>query len=426
MHRREYFSRIVQSTVEPPISQLMQTALTNPDLISLAAGFVDQATLPVDIVRQSLTELLGRPHAARRALQYGTTIGDADLRRCLLRRLESEEGLAEDSLGALLGRTIVTTGSQQLLYLIAEALLDPGDIVLVESPSYFVFLGVLESRGVRMIGVDIDEGGLCLDSLRERLTEIDDRGDLERVKLIYTVSEHGNPSGLCLEESRRGPLVEMARNWSRHHPILILEDAAYRGLTYVETEPRSVWSHDPAGDHVILARTFSKTLSPGLKLGYGILPAPLARAVLALKGNHDFGSSNFVQMLLEHVLQDGSYDQQMSLLRETYERKCRVILRALSESFRGHEGQVTWTTPRGGIYVWMTFPPEISTDREGALFERCLAEGVLYVPGSYSFAPEPGPVPTNHARICFGVPGDDELIEGVRRLSAAYKDCLSC
>ena len=164
-------------------------------------------------------------------------------------------------------------------------------------PTYFVFLGVLQTRGARAIGIEIDEGGMKLDALEATLEALETRGELDRVKLIYTISEHSNPSGISLAEDRRGPLVDLARRWSKRQRIHILEDAAYRGLNYEGDEPSSVWRHDPEGETVILARTFSKTFSPGIKLGFGVLPADLVGPVVSLKGNHDFGTTNLTQQI---------------------------------------------------------------------------------------------------------------------------------
>src|SRR5436305_374368 len=165
----------------------MQTALANPGLISLAAGFVDQQSLPHEATARVASEILGDPVEGRRALQYGTTIGDVELRRQLVELLERNERVPVGSFEAILPRLVVTNGSAQLLYLVAEALLDPGDIVLVEAPTYFVFLGVLQTRGARAIGVEIDEGGMKLDALEGTLEALEARGELDRVKLIYTV-----------------------------------------------------------------------------------------------------------------------------------------------------------------------------------------------------------------------------------------------
>lgn len=414
-------------TTTPAISTLMQMALDQPGLISLAAGFVDQETLPVDGTAREVAALRAEPVEGRRALQYGATAGDVALRSRLIGLIEASEGAEAGSYEHLLPRTVVTTGSQQLLYLVAEALVDPGDVVIVELPTYFVFLGVLESRGARVIGVETDEHGLRLDALDAALAGLEAEGQLERVKLIYTISEHSNPTGISLAEDRRAPLVALARKWSKKHRIFILEDSAYRGLTYDGREPPSVWRHDPEGDTVILARTFSKTFSPGLKTGYGVLPPALVGPVLRLKGNHDFGSSNFNQVLIERLIGDGSYDTQVRTLVGRYRSKRDVMLAALEEHLGGIDG-VSWTHPAGGLYVWLTLPEGFDAGLDGPLFPKCVGEGVLYVPGSYAFAEGSGsgagPVPRNHARLCYGVAGEAELVEGVRRLARALAGCL--
>lgn len=405
-------------TGDSPISDLMARALDCPDLISLAAGFVDYETLPVEATARAVQAILADPSEGRRALQYGTTRGDVRLRR-LLAQLVLGGDSSQSELDGVAERLVVTSGSQQLLYLVAEALVDPGDIVLVESPTYFVFLGVLETRGARVVGVEVDEGGLRIDALEACLAQLDAQGQLDRVKLIYTVSEHSNPTGLSLDAERRRALVQVARSWSRAHPIHVLEDAAYRGLTYDGLEPPSVWSHDPTGETVILARTFSKTFSPGLKIGYGVLPEPLVAPILALKGCHDFGSAHFAQQLLEHVVCDGHYARQVARLRETNRRKRDAMMAALDEHLGRFADQVAWTRPLGGLYVWLALPPYIDTSRNGRFFTRCLEEGVLYVPGAFCFADEPAPRPSHHARLTFAATPEPGLNEGIKRLARA-------
>lgn len=415
-------------TGHPVIHDLMKAALADPTLISLAAGFVDQGSLPVDATAEAIAGVLSDPIEGRRALQYGTTLGDFGLRSQILRLLEKGERRTEGAYEGALPRVVVTQGSQQLLYLVAEALLDPGDIVLVESPTYFVFLGVLETRGARVIGIPIDEGGLRLDALDATLAEIEARGELDRVKLIYTITEHSNPTGLSLAEDRRGPLVDLARRWSKYRRIYILEDAAYRGLTYGDgPEPRSVWAHDEAdgGDSVILARTFSKTFSPGMKTGFGVLPEALVAPILGLKGNHDFGTSNLLQVALGRLLTDGGYTRQVAALKGMYRRKRDVTLAALDDQFAGLDAGFTWTRPEGGLFIWFSAPKGVDLGPLGPVWARCKDEGVIYVPGQYAFADEPTPPETNHARLCFGVPSERDLVEGVRRLAAALSDCLA-
>ncbi|MBX6314417.1 MAG: PLP-dependent aminotransferase family protein, partial [Isosphaeraceae bacterium] len=221
---------------------------------------------------------------------------------------------------------------------------------------------------------------------------------------------------------RRAGLGVRAGRFSKRNRIFLLEDAAYRGLTYEGTEPPSVWSHDPDGQVVILARTFSKTFSPGLKTGWAVLPESLVAPIINLKGNHDFGSNHFAQQLLERVIACGHYDRQIERLKGIYRRKRDVMLGALEEHFGRFEGAVSWTRPKGGLYVWLTLPEGVDTGPDGALFTRSLERGVLYVPGCYAFAAEPGPVPRHHARLTFGVTAEAGLVEGIRRLAAALAD----
>ncbi len=323
----------------------------------------------------------------------------------------------------MLPRTIVTTGSQQLLYWWPRRCSIPATSSW-SSRRPISCSSECWRRGAHVIGVRTDAGGLRLDVLEHTFIDLEARGLLDRVKLIYTVTEHANPTGISLAKERRGPLVELVRRWSKRQRIYILEDAAYRGLTFDEAEPPSVWRHDPTGDTVILARTFSKTFSPGLKTGYGILPGPLLDAVLRLKGNQDFGSSHFMQQLLERLIIDGSFERHVAGLVGIYRRKCDVMLAALDEHLGPFEDVVSWTRPRGGFIVWLTVPEGLDTGPDGPLFSRSVNEGVLYVPGAYCFAEEPGPAPRNHARLCFGVPGEAELDEGARRLAAALAECL--
>jgi 2-aminoadipate transaminase len=406
-------------TDDSPISDLMARALAAPDLISLAAGFVDQGTLPAAPVAEAAAGMLADPIEGKRSLQYGTTRGDLHLRRRLVAFLEQSEGAKPGEFDHFLDRTVVTSGSQQLLYLVAEALLDPGDIVLVESPTYFVFLGVLQTRGAEVIGIETDGRGMRIDALEATLADLERQGRLDRVKLIYTIPEHSNPTGLSLASDRRAALVKVAEAHSKSHRIYILEDAAYRGLTFEGAEPPSVWSHDASGETVILARTFSKTFSPGLKTGYGVIPDALLKPILNLKGLHDFGSNHFVQEVIERAMSDGAYERQIALLRTRYKAKRDALLSALDTHLGPFGVDVSWTRPNGGLYVWITFPEGVDTGRDGSFFSRCVDEGVLYVPGAFAFPDLPEPGPRNTARLSFGVASEPALFEGARRLASA-------
>lgn len=397
----------------------MQQAVQNPQVISLAAGLVDQASLPVDEVRLASARLLSDESQARQALQYGTTAGADRLRRILVAHLATLEGCRVDQLGVDAEQVILTTGSQQLLSLVAEALVDPGDVVLVAAPTYFAFLGTLNGVGARIIPVAADADGMCTDALETALESLERDGELPRVKLIYIVSWYENPSGISLSASRRRAVVEIARRWSREHRIFVLEDAAYRELHYDGPLLPSVWSFDETRETVILAQTFSKSFSPGLRVGFGVVPRELVGPLCDRKGNEDFGSANFNQHLLATVFEQGLYADHVRILRETYRRKRDAMLAAANRYF-GNIAEVEWVHPHGGLYVWMTLPESVATGFESPLFERAAkVEQVMYVPGEVCYAGPAHLKPRNQMRLSFGTQTLAGIDEGMRRLAHA-------
>src|SRR5438552_793039 len=208
-------SDLAGRTPEQPISHFMKLALENPGLISLAAGFVDEASLPAADFRVAIDHILSRPEIARAALQYGTTQGHPPLREQLLARLAAADGMTPKAMGLTTDDVLITAGSQQLLYLLGEALLDTGDIVITEAPSYFVYHATLAARGVRVLAVPMDDEGLSADGLEELLQRLDQEGALGRLKMVYTVDYFQNPSGLTLSRARRQRLMELVKRYSR-------------------------------------------------------------------------------------------------------------------------------------------------------------------------------------------------------------------
>jgi 2-aminoadipate transaminase len=412
-----------QQTEEPPISYFMQQAVENPRLISLAAGLVDPASLPADEVRAAVNELLADPACAQAALQYGTTQGHGPLRDKLLRHILALDDLKPGDVGFTADDIVVTTGSQQMLYLLGEMLLNPGDIVITEAPSYFVYHGILGSLGIRTLTVPMDDDGMNTDALEELLARLETAGELPRVKLIYTVDYFQNPTGLTLSLPRRRRLLELAQRFSKTQRILILEDAAYRELRFVGADVPSIKSFDRANEHVILAMTFSKPMAPGLKTGYGVLPRDLVGPLLRFKGNHDFGSSNLNQHILDRILASGTYQRHVEHLRGVYRAKRDTLLDALTEEFPPALSPLRWTRPEGGMYVWLRCPPQLETGPGSRFMEAALRAGVLYVPGVFCHEKGSG-APNTEARLCFGVASHEELREAVRRLGIAARAVL--
>ena len=404
------------------ITYLMQQGIENPDCLSLAAGFVDFETLPVELSKKAYAELLSDSHEARKYLQYGTTAGSDRLRNELLKHLAFLEGTTVEELGIDREQLVLTTGSQQLLAILADILFDPGDICLVAAPTYFVFLGVLDGVGAEVISVEGDEDGIQVDALAATLEQLKQEGKLSRVKMLYLVSYYENPTGVSIAAERRQPIVDLVTQYSTDHQIVILEDAAYRELQYDGPVLPSLWSCDPSRSQVVLAQTFSKSFAPGFRTGFGVLPKSLRQAVIDRKGNEDFGSAHFNQNLIATVLEKGWYQEHVGEVCANYRRKRDAMLSALENEFVDLRDQVSWFTPHGGLYVWLSVPESLETGFDSGLFRYATeVEKVMYVPGQLCY---PQAARKHQMRLSFGVLNPAGIELGIRRLANSIRHFL--
>lgn len=419
------FSVKARRTAEPPISTLIAMALANPNLINFAAGLVDPLTLPTDETADLATAILRDDPRARAALQYDTTLGLKPLRQKLFEHLTSLEGKTAAAMGFGANDILVTTGSQQSLYLIAESLIDEGDIVLAENPSYFVYTGALASFGARVMAVPMDESGMRVDLLEQLLQRLETTGEIARVKFIYVTSYYQNPTGLSLATPRRAKLLELAKRFSKSHRILVLEDAAYRELRYDGPVLPSIKGMEGANEYCIYAGTFSKPFSPGIKTGYAVMPPDVLEAALRQKGNHDFGSAALCQYVALEAMVSGVYKRHVDRLCASYRAKRNATLAALERHMAGIAG-VSWVRPDGGLYVWMTLPDSVDTSRTG-MFKDAADAGVLYVPGDYCMTPDliTGKVATHSLRLCFGSVPPEQIEPGIARLAGVIRKRLA-
>ncbi|MFO1476058.1 MAG: PLP-dependent aminotransferase family protein [Verrucomicrobiota bacterium] len=405
-------SGLGRRTEDPPITWLMHMALARPGLVSLAAGFTDNDTLPVREVAR-LINRMSKTRAGRAALQYGTTQGDPELRDRTARRLAAADRVACDP-----ARLLITSGSQQLLYLALEALCDPGDLVLVEDPTYFVFLGILQSRAIRARGIRLDPDGINLAHLESVLDQLKRRGELPRLKALYLVSYFQNPTGTTTAFEKKAGALKLLRRYERAagHPIYLIEDAAYRELRFHGGDVRSALAAPGGRDRVLYAGTYSKPFATGARVGFGLLPGPLFQAALRIKGNHDFGTSNLLQRLLAGAIGSGDYDRHLGVLRSRYARKARVMQAALKAHVPAAVG---WREPNGGLYIWATLPPGVSAGARSRVFQKSLKRGVLYVPGELCFAPDRArPISRNGLRLSFGGAPEADIRKGIERLGS--------
>jgi 2-aminoadipate transaminase len=415
------WSAKARRTQEQPISYLIAVAKATPNLISFAAGLVDPMTLPYEEVAAISHRILSDPERARDALQYSTTIGPRRLRETIVKHLERLEGVPAGAMSITPDNVILTTGSQQALYMLADVLLDPNDIVIIEAPSYFVYAGALASFGAKILSVPMDRDGMVVEELDKLLSRLESHGELHRVKAVYCQSYFQNPTGLTLSLERRRRLVDIVTRHSKQHRILIIEDSAYRELRYDGDEMPSIKRFDPDNQFVATCYTFDKPFAAGLKVGYAVLPTQVLNQVLEQKGNHDFGSSHLCQQIVCEAMNDGSYQEHLAVMHAGYIAKRNRMLAALDHHLGGIEG-VQWTRAAGGLYVWLSLPLQFDTSRRGGMFDDCLGRGVIYVPGEYCFHPdESGHVPQNHMRLCYAVTPIEQIEPGMDRLAGAIK-----
>lgn len=414
---------------EPPISWLMDQALSHPHIISLAAGFTDNPSLPVAEAREVLDELLGDDRLAKSVLQYGGTLGDVSLRRQTADRLRAADeaaGGGRYSSGASKSaydpdRLLISHGSQQCLYLLTEVLCDPGDIVLVEDPTYFVFLGLAQSHGLRCRGVRMTPEGIDVGHLEEVLAGLERTGELPRLKLLYLVSYNQNPTGITTAIENKSSALRLLGRYERRagHPIYLLEDAAYRDLRFAGEDVPSALALPGAARRVVYTGTYSKPFATGIRVGFGLMPRRLAPVIARLKGNHDFGTSHLLQRIVSRALETGRFDRHVSELRRRYTGKAAVMGAALEQ----HCAELLeWRAPQGGLYYWAGLRSRGRSGPRSALFRSALRENVLYVPGALCYADDSSRAkPDNELRLSYGSASEDQIAEGIARLARAIR-----
>ena len=410
-------SRRGREAAEQPISKLMALALANPSAISLAAGFVDNATLPVEEVQQACQRLFDDKTHAKGALQYGTNTGHAGLRLRIAQRYfpHDAERVAD--------KMILTAGSNQFLQLASECLLDPGDLVLCAAPTYFVYLYVLRDIGARAHGVPIDDQGMIPEALDEALRTIQRAGQLDRVRALYLVPYFDNPAATNMSVQRRQALIEVVQRWKAEAPMMMLVDNAYRDIRFEGEDVPSMLELGADPETTVETGTFSKNLSPGIRVGWGVPPEPLHTAIERRKAVIDFGSPHFNQAVVANILATNSFDQHLELLRETYRQKRDAMIAACDQYLRPIDG-VHYETPGGGLYVWLRLPADVNAGPNGTLWQAAIKAGVLYVPGEFFYAPEGHPAEQNTIRLSFGVQTAPRIADGIATLARSIQDLL--
>ncbi len=394
---RDWSSRFAQRTrgASGEVAAILALA-GGTDLISFAGGLPDPQTFPVAVLGELTARLLSDDAAV--ALQYSPTPGLPGLRDALSDRLAASEARrpAADEL-------MVTSGTIDALRLIATTMLDAGDVVAVEAPTY---LGAIDSfRGVEadVQGIPVDEAGVDTEML-ERLCR-----NGKPPKLFYTVPDHHNPTGITMSAERRAALVELCRR----HGVLIVEDVAYRELSFTRDRPPTLWSLAP--DVVVQAGTTSKTFFPGVRLGWAVGPPDAIAQMVVAKQTSDQCAGAFGQRLLEDYLRGGHMETQLRASNALYSQRCAAMLAALDEYM---PPGIAWTRPLGGFFTWLSGPEWLDTvDLAGKAREA----GVAFVPGR-PFHPQGDG--GNNLRLSYSLAGDDDIETGVARLGRLMTSAL--
>lgn len=408
------FSDLGRRAQPPTIAKLMTLALENPRLLSLAAGFTDNQTLPVDLVNAASATLAREQAVDPEHLQYGANQGRPGLRRQLAQLLLAHEpALAGDPV-ATESRFFITNGSQQALYLAMQVLGNPGDIVLVDRPSYFVFLEMLQGLGLQARSLPVAaDGSLDRPALRQLLTTMRTDGSAARIKAVYFVSYFSNPSGHSLTAAEKILLAEELIAADLVVPAI--EDAAYRDMYFHTPHPAPsilglpAWSAFPR----LYTSTLTKPFATGLKTGYGTCTDPeWLGKMLHVKGHHDFGSAHFNQAVCEHALASGAFTTHLrEKLRPAYARKMCALHDALIAGGLRERGW-RWAEPTGGLYLWLEAPATLNTGLASPFCRACVEAGVLYVPGELCFGDAPA---KSYIRLSYGVLNETNLREAARR-----------
>jgi 2-aminoadipate transaminase len=391
------FARRTQVMKSSAMRDLMAVT-ARPEVISLAGGLPDTSTFSAEDFSALMTRV-GVEDAAR-ALQYGPTEGLDEVKDPIVQVMAAEGMEVEpDDL-------LVTTGGQQVIDLVCKTLIDPGDVVIAEGPTYPGAVPAFVSYQADVVQVEMDEDGMRIDVLEEELARLDAAG--RSPKFIYTIPSFQNPAGVTMSLDRRRRLVEIAHR----RELLVLEDNPYGMLRY-EGEPLPTLYSLDGGEFVIYLGTFSKILSPGLRLGWTAAPRPVLDKLNLGKGATDLCSSPLAQLFVRQYFAERDWLTYVRKLTGVYRRRRDIMLEALAEHF---PREATWTRPQGGLFIWARLPEFIDTTD---LLARALREHVAFVPGRAAYLDGRG---GSEMRLNFSGVGDDAIREGIRRIGEVVRE----
>jgi 2-aminoadipate transaminase len=379
----------------------LMAIIARPEVISLAGGLPDTGAFPKDTLAAVLRQVALESSAE--ALQYGPTEGLSGAKDCIV-EVMAEEGIRADP-----DDMIVTAGGQQVIDLVARALIDPGDVIVAEAPTYPGAVPVFSSYQAEVVQIEMDSDGMRVDLMEEALDRLERDG--RRPKFIYTIPTFQNPGGVTMSLPRRRRLVEVARE----RELLVLEDNPY-GLLRYEGVPVPTLRELDGGVYVMYLGTFSKILSPGIRLGWVLAPPPVLEKINLGKQAADLCSSTLSQLMVIEYFSGARWRDYVDSVAERYRARRDTMLDALAEHF---PAEATWTHPNGGLFIWATLPDFIDTTD---LLARALRENVAFVPGAAAYLDGRG---HNAMRLNFSAVDEGDIREGVRRIGKVVAEQLA-
>src|SRR5437764_7064507 len=397
----ERYSRLFATRTRGMKSSAMRdlmAIIARPEVISLAGGLPDTSVFPADTFAAVAARVAQESTA--QALQYGPTEGLAKTRDCIC-EVMAAEGIKGDP-----DDMIVTAGGQQVIDLVTKTLVDPGDVVVAEAPTYPGAVPTFSSYQADVVQIEMDADGMRVDLLEETLDKLERDG--RRPKFIYTVPTFQNPAGVTLSLERRRRLVEIAHQ----RELLVLEDNPY-GLLRYEGEALPPLRVLDGGVYVMYLGTFSKILSPGIRLGWVVAPPPVLEKINLGKQAADLCTSTLSQLMVQAYFEQSDWRDYVESLTEIYRDRRDTMLDALAEFF---PREADWTKPHGGMFIWVTLPDFIDTTD---LLARALRENVAFVPGAAAYLDGRG---RSSMRLNFSAVDGDELREGIRRIGEVVKE----
>lgn len=394
----DHYAARANSMTASEIRALFAVA-SRPEVVSLAGGMPYVSALPLESIAETAATMIKERGAA--ALQYGSGQGDVDLRGqiCEVMELSGIHAHPDD--------VVVTTGSQMALDLVVRVFCDPGDVVLVESPSYVGALGVFQAYQCDVVHVAMDEQGLVPEALTEAITAVRAAG--KRPKLIYTIPSFHNPAGVTQGAQRRQEVLAVAQSAG----ILLLEDDPYGLLGFDGSVPRAIRADDAEG--VVYLGSFSKTIAAGLRVGWALAPHGVREKLVLAAESAVLCPSNFAQLTVSDYLRTQPWLDQVKVFRELYRERRDALLTAMDQYL---PAGTTWTVPEGGFYSWVTLPQGLDAT---AMLPRAVASLVAYVPGTGFFVDGQG---RQSLRLSYCYPEPERITEGVRRLGGVIEEEL--